>query len=53
MKEESGKLKAYSEGFRHALNILEDYSSALDAYNRILNAGIRIPMSAEEISQLS
>lgn len=34
--------EGYSEGFRHALNVLENHGTALEAYQNIINPGVRL-----------
>jgi hypothetical protein len=43
-------LEAYSEGFRHSLNILENLGDALEAYRNVINPSIKISISQEDIN---
>ena len=45
-------LRAYSEGFRHSLNILENLGPALEAYENIINPSIKIPLTQKEVDML-
>ena len=47
------QLEAYSEGFRHSVNILQNLGSALEAYQNIINASISIPINEKEIKMYS
>ena len=45
---EKEKWEAYSEGFRHALNIVENLGSAIETYNNIINPSIHLGIITEE-----
>lgn len=47
------ELEAYSEGFRHTLNILKNLGPALEAYHGIINPSIKIPLTPTEVKLLA
>jgi regulator of RNase E activity RraB len=49
---EKARLEAYSEGFRHSLNILDNLGSAKGAYDLIINPSIKVPITDDEIRML-
>jgi hypothetical protein len=46
------RLDGYSEGFRHALNILDNMGSALEAYQNVYNPSITVPLTQEDVDKL-
>lgn len=52
-KDKAAELKAYSEGFRHALNILRYYGNAIEAYNGIINPSIKVELTREDVIRFS
>jgi hypothetical protein len=47
------ELKAYSEGFRHAINIMESRGPAMEAYKCIINPSIKVDLTEDEVRTLS
>ena len=45
----SRELRAYSEGFRHALNVLEYRGKAIEAYRGVINPSIKVDVTDEEL----
>jgi hypothetical protein len=51
---EKAKMDAYSEGFRHCINILKtNGGDSLGAYNGIINPSIKIELTAEDVKKFS
>ena len=47
------KLEAYSEGFRHSINVLNNLGDALEAYHNVVNADITVPLTPDDVKMLS
>ena len=43
------ELDAYSEGFRHAINIMRYRGDSVEAYRRIINSSIKIELTEEDV----
>lgn len=46
------QLEAYSEGFRHSINILNNHGAALGAYKNVVNSTITIEITEEDVKLL-
>jgi hypothetical protein len=49
---EKAKLQGYSEGMRHAINILDSRGAALEAFQTIMRPDPSFPLTEEEIASL-
>lgn len=47
--ERARELRAYGEGLRHAINIMKFRGSAVEAFRRILNPGVKIELSHDDV----
>jgi len=47
------QLEAYSEGFRHCLNILDNLGDGVEAYNRVTNPSIKISLTHNDVRRLT
>lgn len=47
------QLEAYSEGFRHCLNILNNLGDGVDAYNRVINPSIKVTLTHDDVRRLT
>lgn len=49
---EKAKLQGYAEGIRHAINILDNRGTALEAYQNIMRPSPSIPLTQDDIDSL-
>ena len=47
------QLEAYSEGFRHCLNILDNLGDGVEAYNHVINPSIKVALTHNDVQRLA
>lgn len=52
-KSKNSELEAYSEGFRHCLNILDNWGDGVEAYSRVVNPSIKISLTHDDVRRLT